>query len=139
MLYVFKYYTIGYFFACPAIADLLDRAWEMSSANSTVGKPLADHDTPSSLYVIIIALIDSCKASRGKFQTTTPLSKELIDEEMWDLQTKLQDLLTEMLMSPVNGRMIMPRPVDRMSEQEKEKVLESAVEKLKTATAGTFY
>lgn len=139
MYCVFKYYTIRYFFACPAIADVLGRAREMSSANSTVEKSLAHNDTPSSLYVIIIALIESCKQSRRKFQTTTPLSKELIDEEMWDLQTKLQDLLTEMLMSPVNGRMIMPRPVDCMSEQEKEKVLESAVENLKTATAGTFY
>lgn len=111
----------------------------MLSANSTHEETLTHHDTPSSLYVIIIALIESCKKSRRKFQTTPTLSTELIDEEMWDLQTKLQDLLTEMLMSPVNGRMIMPRPVDRMSEQEKEKVLESAVEKLKTATAGTFY
>lgn len=138
MLCVFKYYTIRYFFTCPAIADVLDQAQKMS-ANSTVGKSIANQDEPSSLYVIIIELIESCKQSRRKFQTMTPLSKESIDEEMWDLQTKLQDLLVEMLMSPVNGRMIMPRPADRMNEQEKEKVLESAVENLKTATAGTFY
>lgn len=111
----------------------------MSSVNRTFGESVSQKDTPCSLYVIIIALIESCKQSRRKFQATTPLSKEFIDEEMWDLQTKLQDLLTEMLMSPVNGRLIMPRPVDRMSEQEKEKVLESAIENLKTATSGTFY
>lgn len=138
MLYVFKYYTIRYFFACSAIADVLDKARKMSSENSTAGQSIANQHEPSSLYVIIIELIESCKQSRRKFQTMT-LSKEAIDEEMWDLQTKLQDLLTEMLMSPVNGRMIMPRPVDRMSEQQKEKVLESAVESLQAATTGQFY